>query len=504
MSSQVRVLTSALKLSLAVAAGVMFFVLPQHAIFAVLAAAMTLWLLFGGLGSVGDVVGAQTGAGTTETLAAIEGDLKVVYGKDLVQVMPDVAIIQKMYPLSEGGAFPLVGDYFSALIGVKFPWGFSFLGKGTESTATNTTLGDTLAGQTKPAKVYAATTVLTDNLAYQILDRAASSGSQQAVLSAMQYTGMQMAVNMRNVLELQILHGQEGLGASAGAISSTTVTFDGATTAVGILSTLLGARVQFFQSNLTSARTAHDSSNYLEVTDVNTSDPASPTVTLTATGTTNVAAITTGDVMFLGGSRGISVASNATSVPFYEQLGLMKQLRLTSGDVFDLSRTTYQPWRPNTQATIGTFSPSALVSGAALSMNRGGIIGEYVACLPVDAWSVLNSALATNEVYNQQGPSAYSMKRTGTDDIEVRSGGIKINCLSHPFQKRGLYGFWPKSEVHRIGSTDVTFAIPGRKGGEEYYFPVNGYAAMQRQCRADFQVALLNPPSSVYGSGITY
>ncbi|MBK7865260.1 MAG: hypothetical protein IPJ65_43005 [Archangiaceae bacterium] len=99
--------------------------------------------------------------------------------------------------------------------------------------------------------MYANTTVLIDNLQYQILDRANSTGSKQAVLSAMSYTGMQMAINARNVLEMEILHGRDGLGASAGAISTLTVTFDGATTAVGILSSLIGARVQWMQSNLT-------------------------------------------------------------------------------------------------------------------------------------------------------------------------------------------------------------------------------------------------------------
>lgn len=443
-------------------------------------------------------------ASVNESLATISGDLKVVYGQDLVKVLPDSAILQKRYPLSTSGAFPMVGDYFSALIGLQLPWGFSFLGIGTEGTTTNYTLGDALAGQTKPAKIYANTTVLVDNLNYQVLDRAASSGSTQAVLSAMQLSGMQMAISMRNVLEFQILHGQEGLGASAGAISTTTVTFDGATTSPGILSTLIGARVQFFQSNLTSARTATDGSNYLTVTAVDVSDAASPTITLTATGTTNVAAITTGDVLYIAGSRGVTCASNATAVPFYEQYGLMKQLRVTSGSVFDISRTDYVGWVPNQQPTIGNYSPSALVSAAAKSMNRGGVLGDYVAVMNPDAWSVLNSALATNEVYNQQGPSPYSMKKTGTDEIEVRSGGIKIECVSHPFQKRGLCGFWPTKEVHRIGSTDVTFAIPGRPEGEEFYFPVNGYAAMQRQCRADFQCVLLTPPSGVFQSGITY
>ncbi len=443
-------------------------------------------------------------ASINESLSSIAGDLKVVYGQDLVKVLPDSAILQKRYPLSSSGAFPAVGDYFSALIGLQLPWGFSFLGQGTEGTATNYTLGDALAGQTKPAKIYANTTVLVDNLNYQILDRANTSGGKQAVLSAMQYSGLQMATSMRNMLELQILHGRDGLGATSAAISTLTVTFDGATTSVGILSTLIGARVQWMQSNLTSARTANSTSNYLTVSAVSVANPAAPTLTMVATGTTNVAAIDTGDVMYIAGTRGVSVASSDTSVPQYEQIGLGLQLSTVTGDQFDIAKQTYVGWRANQRGSIGAFSPSELMSAASVSMGRGGVLGEYIAVLPTDAWAVLNSALATNETYNQQSPSFAMSKKSGTDEITVYNGGIKIECVPHPFQKRGQYYLFPAKEVHRIGSTDVTFAVPGRPEGDEFYFPVNGQAAMQRQCRADFQTVLLTPPSGVIGTGITY
>lgn len=439
---------------------------------------------------------------TYETLSAIEGDLKVVYLNELTQVLPDVAIMQRRFKLKNGGNFPAVGDYFSAVVPVQLPWGISFLGIGTEGTATNITLGPQLAGQTKPAKIYANTMVLADNIAYQVLDRAKSSGGPQSVVSALTLTGEQMAISARNVLELQILHGREGLGASAGAISTLTVTFDGATTSVGILSTLVGARLQWMQSNLTSARTANDSSNYLTVSAVSVANPASPTLTMVATGTTNYAAITTGDVMYIGGSRGVSVASSDTSVPHYEQFGLGLQLAQTGGSMFDIART-YVGWSPNQTGSVGPMSPSVLMNAAATVMSRGAELGKYLAVMHTDAWAVLNSALATNEVYTSQ--SGWSMsKKTGTDDITINNGGVVIECVPHPFQKRGSIFVFPEKEFHRIGSTDLTFAIPGRPDGEEFFFPLEGLAAMQRQCRADFQCALLKPPAGVILTGIAY
>lgn len=481
--------------------GVAGFLATSRPVFALLALLGLISLQFGfGLG--GFVVGSETGASTNESLSTLAGDLKVVYGNKLVEVLPDAAIMQKRHKLESGEDYPLVGDYFSALIGVQLPWGFSDLGNGTEGTATNYTLGDALAGQTKPAKVYPSTTVLVDNLQYQILDRAAKQGTQ-AVLSAMTLTGKQMAINARNYLEIQLLHGREGIGTSAGAISSTTVTLDPATTSPGILSILKGARVVFMQSNNTTARTANDGSNYLTVASVNLSNLAAPTVTLTATGTTNVAAITTGDIMYIAAARGVSVASGATSVPHYEQIGLGLQLSQTTGSLFDISKDDYQGWVANQIPAVGPMTPSVLMNCASLSLARGGMLGDYEAIVSPRCWGVLNAALATNEVYNK--PDSFVMqKKSGTDEIEVFNAGIKVVVVPHPFQKDGRIYVQPSSQFKRIGSIDLTFSIPGKKGDEEFFYPVNGLAAMQRQCRADWQGVLLSPPSGTIATGLTY
>lgn len=449
----------------------------------------------------------DAGASLPETLSTIAGDLKTVYGTTLVQVLPDAAMLQKKFPLSDTADYPLVGDYFSALIGLQFPWGFSFLGQGYEGTTTNYTLGEALAGQTQPAKIYPCTTVLTDNLQYQILDRANSSGSKQAVLSALSYTGKQMAIIMRNVLELQVLHGREGLATvtSSSGAGPYVVVLDGLTTSPGILSLLIGARLQFMLANNTTARTSNSTANYLTVTAIDIStDPALPTITVTATGTTNAGAIAVGDLMFIAGTRGISVTAGDTSVPHYEQIGLGLQLREMTASIFGISKAAYVGWQANTIPTIGAFSPSILMQAAQKSMSRGGELGEYLAVCSPAQWAVLNSALATNEVYNQQAPSFSIQKKTGTEDIVVKHGGISIEVMAHPLQKDGQFYVVPMSEVKRIGSVDLTFAIPGQAEGQEYYYPLPGNALMQRQCRADWQLVLLKPPSGTIGTGITY
>jgi hypothetical protein len=207
--------------------------------------------------------------------------------------------------------------------------------------------------------------------------------------------------------------------------------------------------------------------------------------------------------MFIAGTRGVSVASSDTSVPQYEQLGIGLQLSATTGTQFAIDKAAYVGWVANQKGSIGTFSPSVLMQAASTIQGRGGELGEYIAVLSTDQWGTLNSALATNETYNQQAPSFAMSKKTGTDEITIKYNGISITCMAHPFQKFGQFYMFPKWVAHRIGSTDLTFAVPGMADGEEYMYPLQGFALMQRQCRADWQFFLEKPPSCYIGTGVT-
>jgi hypothetical protein len=191
-------------------------------------------------------------------------------------------------------------------------------------------------------------------------------------------------------------------------------------------------------------------------------------------------------------------------VPQYEQIGLGQQLSVVSGTgIFSIDKA-YIGWQANQIGSIGQFSPSVLMKAASRSLSRGGELGDYIAVMSPRAWSVLNSALATYEQYNQQSPDFSMRKKTGTDEIVISHNGIHIECMAHPLQKDGQFYLLPVSQLKRIGSVDLTFAVPGRPEGDEYMYPLPGQAVMQRQCRADWQLALLKPPSGVIGSGITY
>lgn len=422
------------------------------------------------------------------TITAANGLLKPVFGDELLKVLPEAALLQKRYPLASD--IPLVGKHYEVPVAVRMPQGHSFNGTAGAVVALNSPL----AGKTEPAQVTPYEYVLREHISYGLLD-SAQGGGQAAFMSAMKFDGLMMALAGRNILELQALHGQEGLGVANANITADTsatpdkgtVTISAASLAPGILAILEGALVDFYASDLSTPRATGMSVTAVDV------DAGTVTIQAPSTGQkeTDLAAIVATDVMFLAGAN--------SSGTFNEQIGLGKQLAATTGTYFNIAKATYSAWRASIISNVGEFTVSSLVGAAVKVMNRGFASGELIAIAPPKAWGVIDSALATNETF----PTGYSASRkTGTDEIEVRANGIKISIMPHPFQKQGQVYIVPANGVKRVGSVDFTFAKAGSK--EEYLQAVQGYSAMERQCRASWQMFVERPAHAAIMTGITY
>lgn len=443
-------------------------------------------------------------ANLPETLNTNLGNLKTVYVDELQKVLPEAAILQKRFPLAKDGMFPPIGDYLSAVVAVKQPWGVVMQGIGNEAGWSGA-LSPALAGQTLPAQIYGNSTLIRDQIQYVLLDRAAKSNSVQAVMASLKLMTSEMATTLRNVLELQILHGRQGIGTASAPISTLTVAFDPATTSAGILSILQGARVLFVQSDNVTARTANDLNNYLTVASIDVSNQAAPTITLTATGTTGVASVTSTDIMYLATARtGQAPVAVGDTLGFTEQIGLGYQLAQTSGTVFGIDKAANIGWKANQIPSVGVANPSILNGAAALIQGRGAMAGRYLVVLSPRAWGTVNSSLATQQNYPSAPGNPKSEMQSGTDSIVINNNGIEMELVSHPFQKDGQMYVFPEDEFHRVGSTDVTASVPGKTGSEEFLYPVPDSSLMESQMRSDFQCVLLRPPSGVILTGVTY
>lgn len=418
------------------------------------------------------------------TIATANGLLKTVYGKELIQVLPEAAILQKKYPLAND--VPMVGDHFEVPVAVRMPGGHSFNGSAGAVVALNSPV----AGKTLPASVVPFEYVLRDQISYGLVDRA-GNGGEASFMSAMTFEGKMMALSARNVAEISTLHGRQGIGTVASSISSHVITLTAATLAPGILALLEGQRIDVFQADLATKRAL----NLL----VSAVDIDAGTVTVIDLGMTGADAgaeddsgVVAGDVLIFGGSW-------TTGGTFNEQIGLGAQLAATTGTYFGLDKALYSPWRASAIPSVGEFTASALVGAAVKIQNRGFASGEILAVMPTRAWGVLDSALATNETF----PNGYSAsKKTGTDEIEVRANGIRISCVAHPFQKQGQCYLLPADYVKRVGALDLTFSLAGTK--DQFLRDVPGYNAVERQCRSQWQMFLERPSYAAIMTGITY
>lgn len=406
------------------------------------------------------------------TIAQANGLLKTVYGTDLIQVLPEAALLQKKYGLATDT--PLIGDHYEVPVAVRMPQGHSFNGSAGAVVALN----GPLAGKTVPASVVPFEYVLREQVSYGLLDRS-KNGDKAAFMSAMTFEGKLMTFSARNILEISSLHGQQGIMTVGAPVAGQVMTVDAATLCPGILAILEGALIDVYQSNLSTLRQGS-----LTVTAVDV-DAGTITVTGTVTG------ITTGDVIFFTGAN--------SSGTFNEQIGLGKQLSATTGTIFGLDKALYSAWRSTVMGTTGEFTVSALITACTKLMNRGFSEGEILAVAPPRAWGVIDSALATNETF----PSGYSASRkTGTDEIEIRAHGIRISLMPHPFQKQGQVYLLPANYVSRVGAIDLTFAKAG--GNDDFLRDVPGFNAMERQCRAQWQIFLGRPSYAAIMTGITY
>jgi hypothetical protein len=77
-----------------------------------------------------------------------------------------------------------------------------------------------------------------------------------------------------------------------------------------------------------------------------------------------------------------------------------------------------------------------------------------------------------------------------------------MEVLSHPLVKEGDAFILPIDSIMRIGSTDLTFSVPGME--EQFFRFVDGYNAVELQCMSDQAIFIERPAHSVYLSGVTY
>lgn len=172
---------------------------------------------------------------------------------------------------------------------------------------------------------------------------------------------------------------------------------------------------------------------------------AAATYSLTfASHASNVAAVAVGDQIFFSGSRSTSM------------LGIVGAA-LTTGSLWGINTSTYGLWKPQTVDVGGqaTFETIMRGTGAVADLGFKGKLNVHVS--PA-TWQDINAdqAAMTNHADKRGGEVTL-----GSEEITFFGQTGAVSIKPNIYIKRGLAVGLPEGECVRVGSTDITYVMPG-------------------------------------------
>ena len=408
-------------------------------------------------------------------LNALNGNFKEAYADKIKDNVPNYAYLLKHTTLKKGAK--LLGDKYNMPVKVYSGQGYTYNADGTVFS-----LVTPQALQIENATVSAFSLVRQDNIGWTAISR---SAGVNAFTRVMDLTIDDMTEGAGFRLECNYLYGQKGIGQTSSSsnvdTTHTTLTFTAAAWASGIWYSALNAQINFYRTD-TGALVSSGADSVFTVTGLN-----STSYTLTVSGSTTgitaldiAAAASTLNVTF-NGSFG---ANNTTYV---EGTGIMNIFSNT-GTLFGLSGVTWPTWTGNSySAASGPVTFGKLEKAITLPGDRGLAGKDCTVFLPLTSFS---DVLTEQAAARRYGDVKSKKMDNGADVLEFYSPSGTMDLMPHPLMKRGDALIFPTDEVFRIGSSDLTFQLPGQEEGTYIMSaPISGKAGYFTSIYADNCIA---------------
>ncbi len=412
----------------------------------------------------------MSGESTTTTHAGL---LKPIIEQGLFKVLPEDAIIQKLAPFKSGDK---VGSGYEFLVELQRPHTHLWGGQSPSVASAVTAFQN---GSSSRAVAIPAEYVGLNRIELATLSRSKSSG--QAVQPGYLHFAETTRDSSRFALEVTSLHGGRMI-AEVASLNSQVITVD--RYAPAIIANLIGAKIDVYQSDGTTARQTG-----LVVTAVDP-EASATTATITVTGTTT--GIVDGDLVFFAGTLGGTSPGS--------QFGLFQQAAQTTGNLFSIAKTS-PAWRSGSYAAGGGLTTAKVMEIAAKSTNRGNKGGRSYLFINPIRWASLSGLIAAQRSYDQSFSKSESIN--GVKAITIQCGNIEVSVVGHPyvFTTEGLLvgaeGFM------RIGSADLMVGHPSSNNLDAAIYEVPATNAVELKTFADFQVVSKAQAHMILVTGIT-
>lgn len=402
-------------------------------------------------------------------LSALNGDFKQAYQDKIKDLVPNYAYILKHTSVEKG--MKQLGDKFNAPVKVQSGQGYTYNTDGSAFA-----LNAARALQMENALVPAFSLLRRDNISYTAISRSAGKNSFG---KAVDITLNDMTEGAGFRLECDYLHGQQGIGntSSSANVSSTSTTLQltAATWATGIWASALNAQIQLFVVS-SGALVSSGADSVFVVSSVNFT---SFTVTVTGT-TTGITALDTAAsaplVIYFNG------AATNSSTTWLEGVGLMK-IAGNTGTLFSIDASTFPLWQGNTyDASSAPLTFGKLQKAITLPGDKGLMGEDCTVLVPLTTFSDLLTEQAAARRY---GDVKSKKMDNGADSIEFYSPSGTMTIVPHPLVKRGQAVIYPTDSITRIGSSDLTFQLPGTSTDSYLQVPLGDSAGYQVRIWSD-------------------
>lgn len=375
---------------------------------------------------------------------------KEIYAPKINDLVPDGAVLYKEVPFSEAEK---LGDKFVEPVCLGLPQGFTYLGQNSSVA----TLKDARSGVYGEAQIDGFGAVNRDQISYNVASKMSSSNG-----SFVKWTNL-IAPNLKKStirrFEISALWGQSaatGIGVIESCNLSTTtgtMVITAATWCPGIWGGMEGATIDVFAAGL-GAGSKITVAAPLVITGVNFD-----TRTISFSGTnTDVDDIAATQVIFFEGA-----VLEGTTPTWYEQAGLYKQVTNTTSSLWNINAATYSLWKGNTHAVGGAMTMAKALHGVGKPAARG-LEQDMDLFISIATFNNMNADQSALRVYD----SSYRQDQTesGSSKIVFHGPSGKLTLRPHLYMMDGYAVGVPMSTLKRIGSSDVTFQLPGKPDGE--------------------------------------
>ncbi len=414
-------------------------------------------------------------------LTALNGNFKERYASKIKDLVPMQNWLIKNIP-NVDKRVKMLGNLYHQPVKLSSGQGYTYNSDGTAFT-----FNTPRALKLDDAQVQGFELVRSDIISFNAISR--SDNKDKAFSKAVDLTIDDMVTGMSSRLEATLLHGGQGIGiADSSANINTThtsVVLTAASWAGGIWARNINAQVSLFR---TGTATAAATTNVFVVEEV---DSATYTIILSGTATTGIGELDT------------TLASFDCDIFFYgartvEGTGLMK-IASNAGDLFsiDASAAGNSLWLGNTySAASGPLTFAKLQKAITLPVDKG-LDQDVTVLVSTPSWADLVTDQAAARRY---GDIRSKKMDNGAEVLEFLSSNGSMEIVPHPMVKRGQAVIVPLDSLSRVGSTDVTFNMPGTD--ENMFLRVAGKAGYEAVVYSDNTLFCDTPSQACYISGI--